>query len=632
MHLRKGPHGLLLFTIMVSSLVFGSMMTAVSSDSMSVLAAIPGFSAFPTDSDHDSVPDLIDNCRSKYNPDQRDSDKDDSGDECDSSPWLTPSSNDPDGDGVEGYLDRPSEGDNCPSEPNPGQEDSDDDGRGDACDYDEIDDDGDGVKNSKDNCPYTWNPKQENRDGDTDGDLCDTDLTDQDHDGLSDSVDNCVWNANPGQQDDNGDGVGDVCDPYFKDTDLDGAGDAKDNCGSAHNPGQEDADGDGVGDACDPDLKDEDKDGKPDYMDNCPLTPNPNQEDSDGDHYGDACDSSVTPVAPQAPLALDSTSEESSSGGMALIDSDGDGIPDTEDNCRATPNSDQADGDGDGTGDVCQSVPEDSAQQPSQSPSTEVGLDNDDDGSYDSNDNCPDTPNADQADGDGNGVGDACEPSGDVPQSKNTVPPAPPKLSTPLTSFVPSKDKDDTLPSNSAPGGTGTDDNTDPAASEGDDVKCDPGFRPLTGAEASSAPAGAKSCVPINANPNLNRPAETPNSLGAVGLITGNQSPEQMTGEPQLYDKQSLSQDIADKDNDSILDEQDNCPSVANEDQRDSDGDGTGDACNQVQQDEEQPTADTAQDQGQNGDEGPHGQDEPQAEDQQNQANGDKDNDDNEDN
>jgi len=40
----------------------------------------------------------------------------------------------------------------------------------------------------------------------------------------------------------------------------------------------------------------------------------------------------------------------------APADSDGDGVPDTVDNCPTTPNPDQADLDGDGIGDACDAV------------------------------------------------------------------------------------------------------------------------------------------------------------------------------------------------------------------------------------------------------------------------------------
>lgn len=71
-------------------------------------------------------------------------------------------------------------------------------------------------------------------------------------------------------------------------------------------------------------------------------------------------------------------------------DGDGDGIPDSIDNCPADPNPDQADGDGDGEGDACDD-------------------DRDGDGVADVDDNCPDEPNPDQADSDGDGIGDACD-------------------------------------------------------------------------------------------------------------------------------------------------------------------------------------------------------------------------------
>ncbi len=64
-------------------------------------------------------------------------------------------------------------------------------------------------------------------------------------------------------------------------------------------------------------------------------------------------------------------------------DSDGDGVPDSTDNCPFVANADQADGDGDGVGDVC--------------------------------DNCPATSNPDQTDTDLDGVGDACDNCPTVP-------------------------------------------------------------------------------------------------------------------------------------------------------------------------------------------------------------------------
>jgi hypothetical protein len=99
--------------------------------------------------------------------------------------------------------------------------------------------------------------------------------------------------------------------------------------------------------------EDTDGDGIPDDQDNCPDTPNADQADSDGDGVGDMCDGD--------------------------FDSDGDGVANDIDNCLDVPNPDQADPDGDGVGSAC--------------------------------DNCPDTSNPSQADSDGDGTGDACESS-----------------------------------------------------------------------------------------------------------------------------------------------------------------------------------------------------------------------------
>jgi outer membrane protein assembly factor BamB len=74
-------------------------------------------------------------------------------------------------------------------------------------------------------------------------------------------------------------------------------------------------------------------------------------------------------------------------------DGDGDGVSDMSDNCPATPNPDQMDTDGNGIGDVCND-----------------SLDQDADEWTDRLDNCPIFYNPDQSDIDKDGVGDVCDP------------------------------------------------------------------------------------------------------------------------------------------------------------------------------------------------------------------------------
>jgi hypothetical protein len=68
--------------------------------------------------------------------------------------------------------------------------------------------------------------------------------------------------------------------------------------------------------------------------------------------------------------------------GSPNVDSDGDGVPDSIDNCRTVANADQHDEDGDGVGDAC--------------------------------DSCPQIKNAAPTDSDGDGVPDACDPHPNV--------------------------------------------------------------------------------------------------------------------------------------------------------------------------------------------------------------------------
>ena len=124
----------------------------------------------------------------------------------------------------------------------------------------------------------------------------------------------------------------------------------------------------GVHDGTNPEVEgstpvqsDSDGDGVPDSSDNCPTTPNADQKDTDGDGKGDACDT----------------------------DKDGDGVGNDFDNCPLVANPNQNNSDQDPWGDVC--------------------------------DNCPTTFNPDQVDTDHDGLGDACDVDDDNDMVADTV-------------------------------------------------------------------------------------------------------------------------------------------------------------------------------------------------------------------
>jgi hypothetical protein len=96
------------------------------------------------------------------------------------------------------------------------------------------------------------------------------------------------------------------------------------------------------------------------------------------------------------------------------VDRDNDGVPNANDNCVGTVNSNQNDFDGDLVGDACD-------------------MDDDDDTVFDGVDNCPLASNVDQHDQDGDGDGNAC----DVDDDNDLVPDGPDQcLATAIGSLV----------------------------------------------------------------------------------------------------------------------------------------------------------------------------------------------------
>ena len=93
---------------------------------------------------------------------------------------------------------------------------------------------------------------------------------------------------------------------------------------------------------------DSDGDSIEDSRDNCRLLINPDQDDADGDRVGNACDN--------APFHFNPYQQDADRDGLPDVldpDDDNDGVVDEKDNCQFHANPRQEDSDGDGIGDAC---------------------------------------------------------------------------------------------------------------------------------------------------------------------------------------------------------------------------------------------------------------------------------------
>ncbi|WP_290580468.1 thrombospondin type 3 repeat-containing protein [Ketobacter sp.] len=436
-----------------------------------------------------------------------------------------------------------------------------------------------------DNCPATPNPEQVDTDGDGKGDKCDTD---DDGDGVADVDDAFPLNSNESADADQ-DGIGDNSDP---DDDNDGVSD--DNDAFDNDPAEfEDTDGDGIGNNAD---TDDDGDGVPDTEDAFPKDSSRSSvddQDNDGWPVGDDSDDSDgnNPGIPYVDSDGDGLAD---SGGLNPDpDDDNDGVPDTED---AFPNdpTESVDTDGDGTG-------------------NNTDTDDDDDGTPDSADAFP-LNDQETADADQDGIGDNADEDDDndnIPDSQDSNSTNPDVDgdqvldgydNCPLVANTQQKDSDfdgigDLCDTDKDNDGVNDDvdncpavANQDQANADGDELGdlCDSD-------DDGDGVADAEDAFPLDASESADTDSDSVGDNSDNCPLVANQD-QLDTDQDEVGnlcddddDNDSLSDSeeaslgtdplLADTDTDSVGDAADNCPLNANQDQLDSDQDSQGDVC-----------------------------------------------------
>ncbi|HKQ49497.1 MAG TPA: thrombospondin type 3 repeat-containing protein [Phycisphaerae bacterium] len=246
---------------------------------------------------------------------------------------------------------------------------------------------------------------------------------------------------------------------------------------------------------------------------------------------------------------------------FALLDADTDGVPDATDNCVTTPNADQANADGDALGDACDGCPNDMDKTaPGACGCGVPDTDSDGDNTPDCNDGCPADPDKTAPGVCGCGTPDTDGDFDGVPDCNDACPADPNKTGPGVCGCgVPDSDGD-------TDGVADCIDNCPAAANAGQ--------------ENTDGDANGDACDACPLDPDDD--ADGDGHCADVDNCPADANSDQANGDGDgLGDAcDACPNDAAnDADGDGVCGDVDNCPTNANTDQADFDGDDLGDAC-----------------------------------------------------